>query len=74
MESLSELNTREQTTLLNDVEIAGIPEYKNESAVYVVLFIATKLGMQQTEQDVVSAERVGLRCRSTGNKDNAEMR
>ncbi|XP_059050822.1 uncharacterized protein LOC131845748 [Achroia grisella] len=54
-----ELNDRDQELLLNDVEIACIPEQKVESLPHIVTTLANKLGVQLTDQDVVSATRVG---------------
>lgn len=55
----SELNDRDQDLLLNDVEISCIPEQKGENVTHIVTTIADKLGVKLTEQDVVSAVRVG---------------
>lgn len=56
-----ELNDREQISLLNDVEITNVPECDGESVGHIVLAVATKLGLQLDERDVVSAHRVGPR-------------
>ncbi|KAG7309057.1 hypothetical protein JYU34_004937 [Plutella xylostella] len=56
-----ELNDREQISLLNDVEITNVPECEGESVGHIVLAVATKLGLQLDERDVVSAHRVGPR-------------
>lgn len=56
-----ELNEREQSTLLNDVEISGVPEYEAESSGHLVTVIAAKLGVTLQQQDIVSARRVGPR-------------
>lgn len=55
----SELNDRDQELLANDVEIACIPEVRGESLPHVVMTLATKLGMNVAEQDLVSISRVG---------------
>lgn len=54
-----ELNARDQDLLINDLEITGIPETKEESVNHLVLLVATKLGVQIGEQDIVNASRVG---------------
>lgn len=54
-----EIQDRDQDMLINDVEIAGFPEVKNENTTHAVLTIAKKLGMQLEDRDLVSAERVG---------------
>lgn len=55
----SELNDRDQELLANDVEIACVPEVRGESLPHVVMTLATKLGMNLVEQDLVSISRVG---------------
>ncbi|CAK1582183.1 unnamed protein product [Parnassius mnemosyne] len=55
-----QLQERDQELLLNDVEIAGIPENKGETPVHLVKLVAKKLGMDVDERDIVYAERVGL--------------
>lgn len=54
-----ELNEREQASLLNDIEVSGVPEFKGESGVSIILSVAAKLGVALEERDVVSAGRVG---------------
>lgn len=54
-----QLNERDQELLLNDVEVSGIPELKNESALHLVKFIAVKLGVAVGESDIVHVERIG---------------
>lgn len=54
-----ELNDREQAGLSNDLEIAGIPEYQNESLVHLVSVVASKLGVHLDMKDVVNVQRVG---------------
>lgn len=64
-----ESNEREQATLLNDVELCGIPEFAGESVMHILSMSATKLGVAIDENDVVSAVRVGSRRRQTETKD-----
>lgn len=54
-----ELQAREQDLLSNDIEIAGIPETTGEGITHIVLAVATKLGVQLEERDIVDASRVG---------------
>lgn len=61
-----ELNDRDQDLLRNDIEIAGIPEEKNELTLHLVLAVVTKLGVTVEERDVVCAERVGAVRRDQG--------
>ncbi|KAI5632779.1 PHD-finger domain-containing protein [Phthorimaea operculella] len=54
-----DLNNKEQQSLLNDVDITGIPEFPGESVMHIVLTAANKLGCNLQECDVVTASRVG---------------
>lgn len=54
-----EIQDKDQEMLINDVEIAGFPELKNENASHAVFIVAKKLGVQLEDRDLVSAERVG---------------
>ncbi|XP_063358949.1 uncharacterized protein LOC134648361 [Cydia amplana] len=56
-----ELNDRDQELLSNDVEITGLLETNNENPVHLAVMVAQKLGVELEPQDVVSAERVGMR-------------
>ncbi|KAL0860160.1 hypothetical protein ABMA27_010467 [Loxostege sticticalis] len=58
-----ELDERDQELLLNNVDIAGIPEEDNESVQHLVLACATKLGVPLDDRDIVSCRRVGLQVR-----------
>lgn len=55
----SELNDRDQELLDNDIEIACVPETKGESLPHIIMTLSTKLGVNLTEHDLVSASRVG---------------
>ncbi|XP_046976476.1 uncharacterized protein LOC124542589 [Vanessa cardui] len=57
----TEINDREQSSLLNDVQIAGLPEYNGENVVHLSQAISSKLGVPLDARDIVSAERVGPR-------------
>jgi regulator of replication initiation timing len=54
-----QLDERDQATLVNDLEISGVPELKEESTVHIVMALATKIGVRLEEGDIVSADRVG---------------
>lgn len=56
-----DLNEREQSTLLNDVEVTGIPEAANESCIHLVLAVAKRLDVEMEERDIVSVSRAGPR-------------
>ncbi|CAG9794455.1 unnamed protein product [Diatraea saccharalis] len=43
----------------NDIELTCIPEQKEESLLHIVSVVATKLGVDLSEQDIVSAARMG---------------
>lgn len=55
----AEINQHEQDYILNDLEIAGLPEVKNENPLHLTSLLANKLGVTLDERDIVSAERVG---------------
>lgn len=60
MERLEDhLRQTEQQVLANDVDIVGVPEAKGETVVHVVLSLARKLGVTMSENEIVSADRVG---------------
>lgn len=61
-----ELNDRDQDLLRNDIEIAGVPEEKNETTLHLVHAVVAKLGVTIEERDIVSAERVGAVRRELG--------
>lgn len=54
-----DLNDREQATLLNDVEITGVPEFESETCGHIVTSLAVKVGVTLELRDVVSVSRVG---------------
>ncbi|XP_053602916.1 uncharacterized protein LOC128680581 [Plodia interpunctella] len=54
-----ELQDREQEALGSDIEIASLPEVKNENSIHVILTVAKKLGVDLEERDVVHAQRMG---------------
>lgn len=55
----ADLNDREQEELLNDIEIAGVPENSGENVVHLTSLIIKKIGIDINENDVVSADRKG---------------
>ncbi|XP_022822430.1 uncharacterized protein LOC111353550 [Spodoptera litura] len=54
-----QLNDRDQELLVNDIEISGIPESRDESTLHLIKILGTKLGVNIDEKDVVHVERVG---------------
>jgi hypothetical protein len=54
-----EIQDRDQTLLLNDMEIAGYPEETGENGTHIIIALAKKIGVNLDEKDVVSAERAG---------------
>ena len=56
-----ELDDRDRTLLLNDIELSGVPEFHGESGVHIIIAIAKKLGVELDERDVVSVSRAGPR-------------
>ncbi|XP_045502889.1 uncharacterized protein LOC123699884 [Colias croceus] len=60
----SEINDRDQVSLLNDVEVHGIPEFEGESVTHIAITLAKKLGITLEERDIVCARRIGPKRRS----------
>lgn len=54
-----EIYDRDQALLINDIEIAGCPEERNENSTHIVIALAKKIGVDLDLKDVVSAERAG---------------
>ncbi|KAH9631281.1 hypothetical protein HF086_003717 [Spodoptera exigua] len=70
-----DLNERDQELMANDLVIANLPESQAENPVHVVKVIATKLGVQLDDRDIVYAERVGGRhLKATSPTKSAEVR
>ena len=65
-----DLDEREQLSLLNDVDISGVPMFEGESVTHIVMSVATKLGVSLEERDIVSAGRVGIIRKQDGSKDH----
>ncbi|KOB73242.1 Zinc finger DNA binding protein [Operophtera brumata] len=63
-----ELNTRDQELLLNDVDIAGVPECPDDNLVHLVKLLALKVGAEIQDGDIVHVERVGPVYRNTREK------
>ncbi|CAG9563475.1 unnamed protein product [Danaus chrysippus] len=57
----TELNEREKSCLLNDIEISGITERNGENLKHVVGLIARKIAITLEERDIVLVERAGPR-------------
>ncbi|XP_045541400.1 uncharacterized protein LOC123722877 [Papilio machaon] len=66
-----QLNDRDQELLLNDVEIAGLPEERNENVLHLVSVVAVKLGLTLEDRDIVHAERQGAVRRNRGDGEGA---
>ncbi|CAG4952709.1 unnamed protein product [Colias eurytheme] len=57
----SRLNDSEQYNLLNDIEIAGVPETKGENLLHLTITLAQKIGLSLDERDIVNVYRTGTR-------------
>lgn len=55
----TDLSERDQTMLLNDIEISGVPENLHESPIHITQALAQKVGMTLDTRDIISVERVG---------------
>lgn len=60
-----ELNERDQEALLSDLDIGCLPEEKGENVYHTVTVLGIKLGIKIEEKDIVFAERVGPRSKSS---------
>ncbi|KOB51849.1 Zinc finger DNA binding protein [Operophtera brumata] len=54
-----DINDRDQEMLCNDIEVSCIPEEKGENLVHIITVLGMKLGVKLSEQELVSASRVG---------------
>lgn len=54
-----QLNTNEQFSLRNELEITGLPETQNENLLHLVTVAATKIGVKLNEDDIDLVTRVG---------------
>ncbi|KAL4711447.1 hypothetical protein ACJJTC_005571 [Scirpophaga incertulas] len=70
----AELNDRDQQLLLNDIEITGVLEQKEESLEHIVLALANKLSVKLDQQDIVSALRVGSVVRAESDVNSSRPR
>ncbi|KAI5635438.1 hypothetical protein NE865_11811 [Phthorimaea operculella] len=61
----TELNSREQSSLRNELEIAGIIECANENLHHVVMVTARKIGIALEESDIDWVMRVGPKPKIT---------
>lgn len=55
----AEINDKEQDGLSNDIDITCVPEETHENPIHLAKLIATKVGLQIQNQDIVWAHRVG---------------
>lgn len=69
----TDLNDKDQLSLLNDLEINGVPEYRDESSVHIIRTLAMKIGVTLGDRDVVSSKRMGP-VSGSGGTANAQPR
>lgn len=62
-----QMNEKEQELLINDVEITGIAESRNETMIQIIRLIAEKIQTDINETDVVLLHRIGHRRVTQGN-------
>lgn len=55
----SELNDRDQESLLKDIEISCVPETLGENVTGLAIILGQKLAVPLTEHDIVEATRIG---------------
>ncbi|KAJ8733430.1 hypothetical protein PYW08_001728 [Mythimna loreyi] len=65
-----QLNAQAQSSLKNELEIAGVNEIKNENPFHIVCVLAHKIGVSLEEQDLDFVSRAGPRRQHL--KDSAE--
>ncbi|KOB77970.1 Zinc finger DNA binding protein [Operophtera brumata] len=53
------LNTCEQESLLNDVEVTGLPEIKGENLLGLIPLLSTKIGVPFDDREIISIVRSG---------------
>lgn len=70
----TELNSRHQELLANDIDVSNIPEEKGENTIHLVTLVAATLGVTLDERDIVSAERVGIKRDPKSATESAEVR
>ncbi|KAI5631525.1 hypothetical protein NE865_15760 [Phthorimaea operculella] len=63
-----QLGNQLQVSLKNEVEIAGIPEFKNESLTHIVKLTAAKTGVSVEDSDIDWAMRAGPKRSTETNK------
>lgn len=56
-----QLNYHAQSQLLNEVEMIGFPEHKNENLSHIVLTTASKVGVSLCDADLDDVKRAGVR-------------
>lgn len=66
-----ELNDRDQELLQADIEISNLPEVKGENPIHTVTVLATKLGVDLENKDIIFAERVGRASESADQSGGA---
>ncbi|CAH2102543.1 unnamed protein product [Euphydryas editha] len=66
-----ELNDREQENLFNEISITGVPETNGENLTHITCLISKTLGVELQPNDVVNAERLGIR---RGSEDKTHPR
>ncbi|CAG9575295.1 unnamed protein product [Danaus chrysippus] len=70
----ADLSRREQESMLNDIQISGLPEQQGENLMHLCQVITNKIGTEIDALDVVSAERVGPRRSVALNGEQARPR
>ncbi|XP_013166399.1 PREDICTED: uncharacterized protein LOC106116886, partial [Papilio xuthus] len=58
---MDKVNTQEQLLLKNEIEIAGVPESRNESLRHIVKLVGNKIGVDVTDEDLDLTMRAGPR-------------
>ncbi|XP_041972135.1 uncharacterized protein LOC121728094 [Aricia agestis] len=57
----SQLNEREQESLINDIQITGLPESSGENTEHIVGLVFKKVGIDVDHRDIVTVARKGAK-------------
>lgn len=55
----TQMNSQEQLSLRNEIEVCGVPELENENPHHIAMVIAAKLGVKLAETDIDWSARAG---------------
>lgn len=68
IELKTEINDKQQDSMLNDIDLTGIPEQDSENSLHLITLVAAKIGVHLENQDVVWAHRMGVKTNRENNR------